>query len=105
MVHNKYACELPVSVAVTGSVYSFTYLDCRQTGRQVVRSILQAYACEYLAKLGLTEYLMPTCFPKLTFAFSGSTLTVTLPLAVGSLLYLSQELTYNGASLTYVESN
>lgn len=105
MLHNKYACDNPISVTVSGSVYIFTYLDCRQSSKQVIQSILQVFACDYLSRLGIILDSNPSCSSKTTFTYTGNTLTVLLPLSIGALLYNSQELIYNGASLTYVESN
>ena len=78
MLHNKYICDNPIQVTREGDLYTFTYLDCRQTSRQVIRSIINEYAYSYFCNEGLLSRVPGIYCGQIPFTFSGNSANILL---------------------------
>lgn len=73
MRHNKYVCENPVEFSIDGEDLVFTLVDCRPTGKEAIRSILNDYACNYIRSEGIETTVGNYCCNSLPFTFVGNT--------------------------------
>ena len=79
MRHNKYICENPVTVEVSGDTYTFTLVDCRYTSPQVIQNVLNSFAKSYLCEQGLYALAPKTKCGNLLLTTSGKVATINVP--------------------------